>query len=132
MAQRSEPLSVLKKPCRECPFRRASPAGWIGSHEHVQEIIDIAVRDGRFPCHTQVNELIDEGSDFVDAALDADVCVGSAQFLSNQCKLSRDLDVVRTQRAAGRSPEVFTHAAEMVAHHHPPEALLKKKRRRAG
>lgn len=111
---------MTKKPCKECPFRRASAPGWIGSHEHVQEIIDTVRADQRFPCHLQVNTAMEEdGEDFVTAALLADVCVGSAQFLNNQLKMSRHPDVVAAQRRVGKNPDVFTTPAEMVAHHHP-------------
>lgn len=110
---------MMKKPCRECPFRRDSASGWIGSHEHVQEIIDTVRADQRFPCHMQVNELMEDGEDFNAATMIASVCVGSAQFLSNQLKMSRHPDVVAVQRQVGKNPDVFTMPTEMVAHHHP-------------
>lgn len=110
-------MSTPKKPCGECPFRRASAAGWLGEHENAQEIITIIRHDKRFPCHLQVNKNLEEGRDFLEASFEADHCVGALAFMNNTCKMSRNPSIAADQRVVGKREDVFASAAEMDLHH---------------
>lgn len=114
------------KPCGDCPFRRAAPAGWIGAHEAPSEITDIVMADQKFPCHSAVNKLEDEGADFDTAVNAAPYCVGSLVMMNNTCKISRNSFVIDLQKRVGKSRDVFANAREFVAHH---EAGPMRKRR---
>lgn len=116
------------KPCGDCPFRRAAPAGWIGAHGHPQEITDIVMADQKFPCHTAVNKLETEGADFETAVDAAPYCVGSLIMMNNTCKVSRNSFVVALQKRVGKSEDVFANQREFVDHH---TAGLRKTKRRA-
>ena len=43
-------LPCLKKPCKDCPFRKDSMKGWLGKHR----IIEILQQDS-FVCHKNTN-----------------------------------------------------------------------------
>lgn len=40
----------LKKPCKDCPFRKDSLKGWLGK-ERASEVANYANNDKTFPCH---------------------------------------------------------------------------------
>ncbi len=105
------------KPCGECPFRRKAPAGWIGGHGHPKEITDIVMSDQKFPCHTAVSALENEGADFETAVDAAPYCVGSLIMMNNSCKLSRNRFVSDLQKRIGKSVEVFSNAYKFIEHH---------------
>ena len=105
------------KPCGDCPFRRAAPAGWIGAHGHPSEITDIVMADGKFPCHMAVNKLETEGADFETAVDAAPYCVGSLIMMNNTCKISRNTFVSELQTKVGKSKDVFANRREFDEHH---------------
>lgn len=113
------------KQCSECPFRRVAPAGWIGAHERPAEITDIVMADQKFPCHTAVNKLEEDGADFETAVKAAPYCIGSIIMMNNTCKLSHNSFVRDLQKRVGKSDDVFANAGEFVVHH-----TLKKGKRR--
>lgn len=108
---------MSSKLCKECPFRTASAPGWIGGYEDPQEIADIVLGDGRFPCHLEVNRLVEEGKRFTKAASEAPVCSGSAAMLSNMLKLSRNPAVAAKQREVGKRADVFPNPTAFCEHH---------------
>ncbi len=105
------------KPCGDCPFRRAAPAGWIGGHGDPAEISAIVMSDQKFPCHVVVNELENEGADFETAVDAAPYCVGSLAMMNNACKLSRNTFVSDLQKRIGKNEDVFANVVEFQAHH---------------
>lgn len=107
----------MNKPCNECPFLKKSIPGYIGGHADVQEIIDIARQDLKFPCHLDVNKLQKEGESFGSAVQKSENCAGSLIFMNHIVKLSRDRPTADEQRRLGKSDEVFKTDAEMKTHH---------------
>jgi len=105
------------QPCAECPFRRKAPAGYIGAHDAVEEITDIVLSDGRFPCHMEVTKRTERGEKFERAVWTAPVCAGSAALLSNMIKRSRMREVSILQDALGKRDDVFARPEEMHSHH---------------
>ena len=105
------------KACKECPFHKKSAAGWIGEHNHIDEIIDYAIHDVPFPCHMEVNSLVEKGYVFKKAYKTANNCTGQLQFMNNMCKLSRDKKIALLQKEAGRSELIFKTPTEMRSHH---------------
>jgi len=107
----------VSQPCPECPFRRKAPAGYIGAHDAVEEITDIVLSDGRFPCHMEVTKRTERGEKFDRAVWTAPVCVGSAALLCNMIKRSRLRDVSAVQDTVGKRDDVFARPEEMHSHH---------------
>lgn len=89
------------KPCKECPFRRVSPKGWLGDNDPRHFAIN-ANHDGNFPCHMTM----EKNQEFQ--------CAGRATMWANQCKTSRDDSVpdLKPDRE-----NVFSHIGEFNKHH---------------
>lgn len=123
--------NMLKKPCRSCPFRRASAAGWLGASSPEQFMLATfgeAEIGGEFfmqvkneepmPCHLTINyddpewlEKWEEG--WKDGQETGSLCAGAAVMFANRVKKPR-IDL--PEREADRD-NVFTHTKEFVEHH---------------
>jgi len=118
-------------PCRECPMRRASAPGWLGS-DTPEDFIRTMHGDMPMPCHLAVNY---EDPYWRQRLKDAPQCSGQAIYLSNICKRPRpDLqgNPVAQTLPADRVT-VFARPDEFLAHHTgplaPPRPAKKKPRR---
>lgn len=117
----------LKQPCRECPFRRIAPPGYLGSAEP-QWFVDSAVADrvdygpgiAAAPCHLTVDY---STPGWEERLPDADACIGSLQFAANWMKLPRDPVRSAMVSDAGENPDVFATPEEFLAHHNDPDGL---------
>lgn len=89
------------QPCKECPFRRVSPAGYLGGNKPQHFAVNIA-HDGDFPCHLTMGEKHEAQ------------CAGRATMWANQCKKSRDGSV---PHLPVDREKVFSHVSEFIAHH---------------
>ncbi len=108
----------MTAPCKECPFRKSSPPGWLGGHKNSREIINVVQFDQRFPCHMKVTALVtNDGVPFKRAVVEADLCAGALVFMNNNCKRSRDREVAKAQDEVEHCDDVFEWAHEMEAHH---------------
>ena len=98
------------KPCRECPFRRASAPGYVGSTTP-EQFMDTVMQDYSMPCHLTVDYENENWEDDLDLS---EQCAGAAIFFANICKLSRD----KTRMRLSRDTElVFSSPQEFLAHH---------------
>ena len=70
-------------PCSDCPWRRDSVPGWLGSMTS-DEWLALAHGEGQADCHTTVRP--DGG---------AHACAGLAIYRANVCKAPRDPNVMR-------------------------------------
>jgi len=89
-------------PCSDCPFRRNSIPGWLGSMPP-EFFVHLAHSDARYDCHTKK----------------ADVktfhqCAGMAIFRDNICKSPRDPNVLQLD---GNTVKVFSDGQEFINHH---------------
>lgn len=90
-----------KVPCRECPWRRSSPPGWLGPN--TVEQYSAPVRSGVLvPCHLDPNR---------------SYCAGSAVEMRNSCTLPRDPDMAAQVLRVKPSEDVFRFPTEFEAHH---------------
>ena len=66
-----------KKPCKDCPWRKDSPKGYLGGHD--PNFYADAITYGEIPaCH-----LKDYGPDSDETAF----CAGAASVMANSCKV---------------------------------------------
>jgi hypothetical protein len=97
--------SVTKKqhtsPCSDCPFRRDSVPGWLGSMS-AQEWRDLAHGEGSADCHATKQA---DGS--------AWACAGLAIYRANVCKSVRD---PKAMRLKPDTKTVFSFG-EFMKHH---------------
>lgn len=105
----------LKEPCKACPFRRVSIAGWLGPwqpHELLWSIKSVP-----FPCHKTIKE--DTPFDSPEAEK-MELCAGAAIYLNNTLTLSRDPETAAYQRKMKElhdGASVFATAHEFIEHH---------------
>lgn len=101
------------RPCRECPWRRASFPGFLGPYD-ADEWADLLRSDEPIACHTTMREH--------EAREDGTVpwsqpglrqCAGSARTRANMAKLPRDPDVA----VGPRDDACFGNAGEFLDHH---------------
>jgi len=120
-------------PCKECPFRKKAAPGYVGGHGDAMEIYQLISRDRKFPCHMEVTAIRDhietelgdpddplgigEDAAHEEACRQAPHCTGALIFMNNSAKLSRDPQIVKAQRVAGTSDQVFQTAAEFLTYH---------------
>jgi len=98
------------KPCTECPFRRKSLPGYLGS-DTPENFMATTLADAPMPCHCTVDY---EDENWREKAAKAPLCAGARIFFANICKLSRD----RARPKLERDREnVFANPAEFIAHH---------------
>lgn len=95
--------------CKQCPFRRNSAPGWLGSSEP-GEFLALADSELRTPCHLHVDY---ESADWKAAAAAAPQCVGRSVHSANRCK-QHGPDILR--QPADRDA-FFARPHEFVAHH---------------
>ena len=82
--------SPTGNPCRECPFRRKSLAGYVGATTPEEFLASSHSAAEPMPCHMEVNY---ERKDWQAQAKKVHQCSGHAIYLENVCKVPRTDDV---------------------------------------
>lgn len=100
----------MRKPCKECPFRRESLPGYLG-RDNANNFLATTLRDTRMPCHLTVDY---EAEDWREQVADAPECAGAATFFANTCKLSKRKDALHMKPDKAL---VFSRAQEFLEHH---------------
>ena len=106
-------LAPCEKPCGECPFRRASMPGWLGSNAPADFIVAITTEQP-LPCHSSIDYDDPEWRDKFMAGNVGRLCAGALIMSANMCKRPRDPKF--PQRPADREL-VFANHLEFMAHH---------------
>lgn len=105
------------KACTQCPYRKDSWPGWLGSgtpesfaHGAVADHLD-----EEFPCHVAIN--YEEPDWKTKQYPDAPLCAGALAMCANNCKRPHDPERAALVREVGQDPEVFAWPHEFIAHH---------------
>ena len=104
---------AVPNPCRECPWRRNHPPGWLGPLT-AEEWLQTAHSDAPIACHLTIynrDESLDEEDKFYGAAQ----CAGAAQFRRNVFKEPRDPNVSVAEDRD--DSQVFGSNQEFLDHH---------------
>ena len=117
---------ILKEPCNQCPYRRKSLAGFLGS-ANPEEFMEATLKDYPMPCHKTINYHDPDWKEAWEELVADDIlnkeradtkekhCAGAAIFFANIVKWSRD--PMRPKLPADREL-VFTGPVEFIAHHY--------------
>jgi hypothetical protein len=101
-------------PCDQCPWRKTSAPGWLGSSTPLQFLAQ-AESEIRMPCHCAISY---EDPNWKNQVEQAPRCAGHATYLRNRCKSPRDPGLSAfVRQVTANTQEVFTHAVDFVAHH---------------
>lgn len=104
---------VKRTPCRQCPFRRKSMAGWLGCAAPEGFITSI-LHEERLPCHPTIDyESKTWKRDWLTGKKGV-VCAGSLVLAANMGKRPRDPSF---PLAEPDRETVFATAQEFVDHH---------------
>jgi hypothetical protein len=120
-----EPAAVLRhrEPCKECPWRRKHPAGWLGGYSAEDFVNQVQFDGPPVPCHLT----IPPGGTMADSV---SMCAGALIFMKNSCKSAQHPDYGDALEKVERSPDVFQWPHEFLAHHKDPEAWFNRVRDR--
>ena len=117
-AKKDRSGTAMARPCAECPWRRQSAPGWLGSNT-ATGFLQLSDAGVHLPCDLTVDY---EKENWRDEADVSPQCAGHAIFLANRCKLPRNPEqkVLPADRDL-----VFSWPHEFVAHHEglKPEQL---------
>lgn len=112
------------KACNDCPFRRASLAGWTGAAAP-EWFVESALADetvyGEVPCH----QTVDYNDPNWRASLkNAAVCAGALIFARNNGKLPRDPRRAKlVKQVAADHETIFSTRKEFIEHHRRPDGV---------
>ena len=108
-----------RKPCKECPFRKASPKGWLGP-DSAQEVMDKVNREGDYICHmTTAGKAEIDGRGPLDTP-GLKYCTGSIMYANTNFKRYRDPERQKLQDEMSKMKcrtKVLRNAKEFMEHH---------------
>ncbi|MBI6883078.1 hypothetical protein [Pseudomonas putida] len=105
--------TALKKPCKACPWRKDSAAGWLGASTPV-EFLQQSEAEIHMPCHLHVDY---ERDDWEEQASSAPQCAGRAVHFANRCKKPQNPGLITMP---ANHAEIFGNPQDFVAHHTLP------------
>lgn len=106
-------MTTLKAPCKACPWRKNSAAGWLGASTPV-EFLQQSEAETQMPCHLHVDY---DSDDWRQQADKAPQCAGRAVHFANRCKRPRNPDLITLP---SNYQEVFSNPQEFITHHTMP------------
>jgi len=111
-------MKCTKEACKECPFKRTSAAGYLGSASYDPQafLAPHLQGDTPLPCHMTINWESDLGGARVYAT--KPLCRGFLIFLKNSCTLPRHYDIREAlETVEADSENFFKWLPEFVQHH---------------
>lgn len=100
-----------RKACGECPFRRASLQGYVGSDTPERFVAVSLSALTPMPCHMEIDY---EQEDWETQLPHVHQCTGHAIFLSNTAKRSDNPEV---KKLPANREEFFSNAIEFLVYH---------------
>jgi hypothetical protein len=102
----------MKKMCKECPWRKNAPAGWLGDAAP-EEFVHLIRRDVKLPCHAKIDY---DDEDWQSNIEDAPYCAGALLATRKMCKLPRNPEHAKMVKEVEDNPNHMNHA-EFTEHH---------------
>lgn len=111
---------MKRTPCKECPFRRESAAGYLGAASHDPHAFLDPHWDGPtpLPCHMQVDW---EAENAQEQAREAPLCQGLLIMAKNSCKMPTDREVADAVVETDADTETVFHWVHEFYQHHGDE-----------
>ena len=106
-----------KKMCKDCPFKKTSAKGWLGSH-NTDHFINIIESDLKLPCHNTM----DKNAGFIsneniEKSKKMRQCAGMLFMMNNCGKRSKNKKVSEWQDQVGKNDNAFAHKSFFKSHH---------------
>ena len=107
---------ATKTPCKQCPFRRTSPRGYLGSYSSPADFLASHYHaDVPAPCHCSIDYEKEGWEADWKAGKVGRLCAGQAALYRNSCKQPRPPTPITP--ADDANPDVFDWTHEFLAHH---------------
>lgn len=100
-------------PCKECPFRRTAPAGWLGQNSPQSFIAAISM-EHPLPCHPTIDYADPDYLEKWQHQEVGQICAGSLILSANMGKRPRD---PRFPRLPADDGPVFSNHLQFIAYH---------------
>lgn len=110
----SEYSEKLRRPCRECPFKRTSMRGYLGN-DYPEHFLNQTLGGADMPCHMEID--YSDPDWLTTQEPTAPMCRGGLEFQNNWMSLSRDPKVAAAQNQCGTNEKVFETPEEFLIHH---------------
>lgn len=108
----------LKKPCKDCPFRKNSIPNYIGDRWTAIDLHRFIMSEQHFPCHNTVKE------DEVESE-EHEHCVGSIMYMNQSGKRCRDKRLAELQEKFRKeNHENIMNLIEFNEHHKDAKKLF--------
>lgn len=111
-------MKVVKKMCKECPFRRTSAQGYLGNNK-AEPFAHNAMLDHSVACHMSMRQELPR-EEWERLEREAPRCRGALTMMRNTCKLPRDPEMSALVKTV--EPDrvnVFSQVAEFIQYHSP-------------
>lgn len=103
------------KQCKECPFKKTSVQGWLGTASHDPELFLKSIENQPTPCHMAIQNWND--ADEIDKKSWSSPCVGSLKFMRNSSKLPREQRYRKMRDGVEKDSTCFETRQEFIDHH---------------
>lgn len=109
-------MACSKAVCKECPFRKTSPGGYLGDASGDPHAFLNPVYHGpnRLPCHMQVDWEENRGGLTPEQA---PLCRGLVIMMKQGCKYPENAEVKRAIETVEKDPAIFSWPHEFYNHH---------------
>lgn len=106
----------MMKPCGDCPFRKASLRGWLGTFESPEELRRMAVSEEPMSCHSATDDAQTVFGDITETQ-----CVGRLLFAAKSAKRFRHPVLAQMQKDVERinDKDAILGMLELCDHHKP-------------
>lgn len=108
------------KMCDQCPFRLASPRGWLGPWT-VDQLEAVVHSEAEFICHKSIDVLHSKNRTDDEILARGKHCVGMLRYRNAVLKQSRDPKQAAAQDALRQIPDQPVIPAFKLREHHTPE-----------
>lgn len=105
---------VQKKPCGECPFRRAAMPGWLGAGSP-ESFIEAIQAEKPMPCHSTINYEDPNWATLWSRAATGKMCIGALTFAANMHKRARNPNAIPN---VPRDIKTFFETPKQFIDHH--------------
>lgn len=110
MLEKTALVEQHSAPCKQCPWRKDSAPGWLGSSSPL-EFLQQSEAELRMPCHLHVDY---ESEDWQTKQASAPQCVGRAVHFKNRFKTPRNTELIKADAVYD---SVFTNPQDFIDHH---------------
>ena len=112
-------MNLVNRPmCRECPWRKNAPAGWLGAASP-EEFVSAMQGNQKMPCHLTVDYDDPDWSEKLEDSNKSQYCIGALKATKALCKRPYDREHCEAidEVAETNTEEILSPWGEFQDHH---------------